>query len=78
MIARPHNRPGNNQTGAVAVPLEGFALTGDLCVPAHAKGMVVFAHGSGSSRLSPRNRYVAEVLQARRVGTLLIDLLTPG
>jgi len=78
MIARPHNRPGNNQTVAVAVPLEGFTLTGDLCVPAHAKGMVVFAHGSGSSRLSPRNRYVAEVLQGRRVGTLLIDLLTPG
>jgi putative phosphoribosyl transferase len=51
-------------------------LTGDLIVPADAQGLVLFAHGSGSSRLSPRNRQVAEALQQRGLGTLLIDLLT--
>lgn len=52
-------------------------LTGALVVPAQAQGMVLFAHGSGSSRLSPRNNYVAEVLRQRGFGTLLMDLLTP-
>lgn len=52
-------------------------LEGDLVVPAGASGMVLFAHGSGSSRLSPRNQYVAEVLQQSGLGTLLLDLLTP-
>jgi pimeloyl-ACP methyl ester carboxylesterase len=51
-------------------------LHGDLSVPGTASGLVVFAHGSGSSRLSPRNRQVAESLQHRRLGTLLFDLLT--
>jgi dienelactone hydrolase len=51
-------------------------LTGDLSVPADARGMVLFAHGSGSSRLSPRNRQVAAALQQRGLATLLIDLLT--
>jgi putative phosphoribosyl transferase len=51
-------------------------LPGELVLPAGAPGLVVFAHGSGSSRLSPRNRYVAEVLHQRRIGTLLFDLLT--
>ena len=55
-----------------AVPLDG-----DLSVPANARGIVIFAHGSGSSRFSPRNRYVAEQLRQAGFGTLLMDLLTP-
>jgi dienelactone hydrolase len=52
-------------------------LEGNLTVPQRARGVVLFAHGSGSSRHSPRNRYVAEVLQKAGLGTLLVDLLTP-
>jgi len=52
-------------------------LAGDLTIPPGAAGIVLFAHGSGSSRLSPRNRYVAHVLQSAGLATLLIDLLTP-
>ncbi len=64
---------------AVEVPLpDGGALEGDLVVPAGAVGVVVFAHGSGSSRHSSRNRFVAETLQADGIATLLIDLLTPS
>lgn len=51
-------------------------LEGNLVVPEAARGIVLFAHGSGSSRHSPRNRYVAQVLQQGGLGTLLIDLLT--
>lgn len=51
-------------------------LNGELFLPAAAKGVVLFAHGSGSSRFSPRNTYVAKVLQDNGVGTLLFDLLT--
>ena len=51
-------------------------LEGNLCVPEHAAGVVLFAHGSGSSRHSPRNRYVAEVLRQGGLATLLMDLLT--
>jgi len=53
-------------------------LAGYLTVPENAPGIVVFAHGSGSSRHSPRNRYVAGVLNQAGLGTLLVDLLTPG
>jgi dienelactone hydrolase len=49
---------------------------GDLTVPLNAHGVVLFAHGSGSSRLSPRNRFVAGLLQQRNLATLLLDLLT--
>ena len=52
-------------------------LAGHLTVPEHPLGLVVFVHGSGSSRHSPRNRYVAEVLQEAGLATLLFDLLTP-
>lgn len=52
-------------------------LTGDLTVPTQANGLVVFVHGSGSSRLSPRNRAVADALQQAGFATLLFDLLTP-
>src|SRR2546423_14683702 len=51
-------------------------LEGELSVPAGAQGVVLFAHGSGSSRYSPRNQYVARVIHAAGVGTLLFDLLT--
>jgi len=53
-----------------------LALPGDLDLPAGARSLVLFAHGSGSSRLSSRNRWVAEVLQQHRLGTLLFDLLS--
>jgi putative phosphoribosyl transferase len=56
--------------------VDGAGLEGDLVVPAHARGLVVFAHGSGSSRHSPRNRFVAEVLNDGGFATLLVDLLT--
>jgi dienelactone hydrolase len=60
----------------VLIPIDGAELQGDLHVPAGALGLVIFAHGSGSSRHSPRNRYVARVLQEHAFGTLLLDLLT--
>jgi dienelactone hydrolase len=66
-------------TGAeriVLVPAGGVTLEGNLALPESARGIVLFAHGSGSSRHSPRNHYVAEVLQQAGLGTLLIDLLT--
>jgi putative phosphoribosyl transferase len=62
---------------SVRISAHGTQLDGDLSVPANAIGIVVFAHGSGSSRRSPRNRQVAELLQQRRLATLLFDLLTP-
>jgi len=64
---------------AVRIPASGgVTLDGDLTLPPGARGVVVFAHGSGSSRFSPRNRFVAEVLQRAGLGTLLLDLLTPA
>ena len=54
----------------------GEALEGNLTVPARARGIVLFAHGSGSSRHSPRNRYVARALNGDGLATLLMDLLT--
>ena len=62
---------------AVRVSAGDVGLEGDLVIPAGARGIVVFAHGSGSSRHSPRNRHVAGVLQAGGLATLLVDLLTP-
>lgn len=60
----------------VKIALEDVMLEGALVVPNDAKGLVLFAHGSGSSRHSPRNRYVAQILQSQHIGTLLFDLLT--
>ena len=60
----------------VSIPADGARLEGDLTLPADAKGLVIFAHGSGSSRLSPRDRFVAAKLQSASIGTLLVDLLT--
>ena len=61
----------------VSIAFEDLSLPGFLAVPEQAKGLVVFAHGSGSSRFSQRNRFVAEFLNEAGVATLLFDLLTP-
>jgi putative phosphoribosyl transferase len=60
----------------IKIPLKDVTLGGELSVPPDALGLVLFAHGSGSSRHSPRNQYVARVLRDAKVGTLLFDLLT--
>jgi dienelactone hydrolase len=60
----------------VQIPADGVLLEGDLRVPRDAAGIVVFAHGSGSGRFSPRNRAVADVLVRAGLATLLMDLLT--
>jgi pimeloyl-ACP methyl ester carboxylesterase len=62
---------------SLRIPAAGVALAADLVVPEPARGLVLFAHGSGSSRHSPRNRYVAGELQAAGLATVLADLLTP-
>jgi pimeloyl-ACP methyl ester carboxylesterase len=62
--------------GLVHIDADGVALEGNLLVPRSAYGLVMFAHGSGSSRFSSRNRYVAEVLRENGLATLLLDLLT--
>jgi len=61
----------------VDVPMNGHALPGNLSIPANPRGIVLFAHGSGSSGDSPRNQFVARALERRKLATLLIDLLTP-
>jgi len=60
----------------IKIPLREVTLAGELNLPPDAKGLVLFAHGSGSSRLSPRNQSVARTLREGKVGTLLFDLLT--
>ena len=60
----------------VRIPADHAELGGDLVIPSKALGLVIFAHGSGSSRKSPRNQYVARRLQEAGFGTLLMDLLT--
>jgi pimeloyl-ACP methyl ester carboxylesterase len=60
----------------VTISWDNLSLKGNLCVPKTAMGLVLFSHGSGSSRRSPRNNFVAEVLQANGMATLLFDLLT--
>src|SRR6266566_9901663 len=62
----------------VIIDAGGVALEGDLAIPPAARGIVMFAHGSGSSRHSSRNRYVAAELRHGNLGTLLLDLLTPA
>lgn len=62
----------------VHIPADGIKLEGALVIPGEAQSIVLFAHGSGSSRHSPRNNFVAQVLQSAGMGTLLMDLLTPG
>ncbi len=88
-ILREHGEPGNGAANGefprseprseeVTIRSGTVSLAGDLVIPANARGLVVFAHGSGSSRKSSRNRFVAQMLHDRGLGTLLFDLLTPG
>jgi putative phosphoribosyl transferase len=73
----PRMKNSEVPTRAVTIPADrGVELAGDLAVPAGAGGLVLFAHGSGSSRHSSRNRFVAEELNRARLATLLFDLLT--
>jgi dienelactone hydrolase len=70
-------------TGAIAhrdvrIPVGAVTLDADLSLPAAARGIVLFAHGSGSSRFSPRNRHVAQLLNEAGLATVLADLLTPA
>jgi putative phosphoribosyl transferase len=58
------------------IPFDNFHLSGELLLPSNASGVVLFAHGSGSSRHSPRNQFVARTLREHGLGTLLFDLLT--
>jgi putative phosphoribosyl transferase len=77
--ARGRTAPGEVEEDLdedVLIPVGDLELEGRLTVPPGAPGLVLFAHGSGSSRHSPRNRYVASVLQQAGIGTLLFDLLT--
>ncbi|HEY2854933.1 MAG TPA: alpha/beta family hydrolase [Gemmatimonadaceae bacterium] len=62
----------------ISIPAGRVALEGTLGVPGLAQGLILFAHGSGSSRFSPRNRFVARVLRDAGLGTLLLDLLSPS
>ena len=71
------NMPQGNFDKLVKIPVDSVAIEGVLAIPKRAQGVVLFAHGSGSSRHSPRNQYVARVLHAAGLGTLLMDLLTP-
>lgn len=75
-LLRRAARSSDGTTCAVEVPFEGFSLPGLICLPPGAKTMVVFVHGSGSSRLSPRNQRVAQFLNRQGMATLLFDLLT--
>jgi dienelactone hydrolase len=67
---------GTKDDSIVTITIDGIELEGELLVPEGATGLVLFAHGSGSSRHSPRNNFVAERIRNRGVGTLLFDLLT--
>jgi dienelactone hydrolase len=66
------------QEQLVSIPAGSAILKGILAIPQKARGIVLFAHGSGSTRLSPRNQYVAKLLQEEGLATLLFDLLTPS
>lgn len=75
MTIRAEEPSGAGRT--VEIPTGATRLSGELIIPDGAVGVVLFAHGSGSSRHSPRNRYVARMLCDARIGTLLFDLLSP-
>jgi hypothetical protein len=68
--------PESLLTQKVHIPSGEVILEGELQIPGATKGIVLFAHGSGSSRFSPRNQYVARVIREAGIGTLLFDLLT--
>ena len=69
-------KPVTAEISEVVIPVGEDSIAGDLVIPTHAHGIVLFAHGSGSSRHSPRNRLVAQELQKAGLATLLMDLLT--
>lgn len=75
--AGPHPAPAPEDR-TVRIHVGADVLEADLHPPSSSRGTVIFAHGSGSGRSSPRNRHVAEVLEASGVGALLLDLLTPS
>jgi putative phosphoribosyl transferase len=75
-VARPVDRSEDERP--VRVGAGAAILEGDLRLPPDARGVVLFAHGSGSSRHSPRNRHVAALLNEAKLATLLLDLLTPA
>jgi putative phosphoribosyl transferase len=77
MRASVATRPYTRQVTAREVAIGPLGLAGTLHLPASASALVVFAHGSGSSRFSPRNMAVADALNAHGIATLLFDLLTP-
>jgi len=83
LLARSRARPPKRRRTpgisceAVRIACDGAVLEGDLCLPDDAIGVVIFAHGSGSGRSSPRNLEVAQKLNGAGIGTLLLDLLTP-
>jgi predicted alpha/beta-hydrolase family hydrolase len=76
-MSKRQTTPQAEEVHSVDIPAGEATLDGDLRIPSHARGLVLFVHGSGSSRHSPRNQYVAQVLRAAGLGTLLFDLLTP-
>jgi dienelactone hydrolase len=78
MNARAKERSASTITRDVRIPAGRAHLEGELIIPAGAAGLVLFAHGSGSSRHSPRNQFVARVIRESGSGTLLFDLLTPA
>src|SRR6202043_3764018 len=67
----------NCEERLVRIATGSVLLEGNLSLPGGARGIVLFAHGSGSSRFSPRNRYVAQLLNQEKLATLLVDLLSP-
>jgi dienelactone hydrolase len=68
--------PTGTRAQSITIHDDSSVFHGDISVPDKAKGIVLFAHGSGSSRFSPRNQHVAAILQERKLATLLLDLLT--
>jgi dienelactone hydrolase len=78
MKARTNEQRTEVQTRSVRIPIGSAHLQGELSLPTAASGLVLFAHGSGSSRHSPRNQFVARVIRESGTGTLLFDLLTPA
>ncbi|XGC81584.1 phosphoribosyltransferase family protein [Bdellovibrio bacteriovorus] len=75
-LLKPQKLSLSTSKKSVQIPFQKEFLKGDLHIPKDMKGIILFAHGSGSSRLSPRNRYVADCLNQENFGTLLLDLLT--
>mgnify|MGYP001037476758 CR=1 FL=1 len=75
-LSRKHSEMHENRT-SVSIPFDGFSLNAYLYLPEQPVALIIFSHGSGSSRFSPRNNYVAETLYRNNKAALLADLLTP-